>query len=57
MLRSGLASTPATMASAIPGGYLVTGPSEGLYDMLEPLERLDAFLYRKPAGRPGSEDA
>ncbi|MCP3903182.1 MAG: methyltransferase domain-containing protein [Planctomycetes bacterium] len=30
-----------------PGGYLVVGPSEGLYDMLEPLERISTFLYRK----------
>ncbi|MHC5113960.1 MAG: CheR family methyltransferase [Planctomycetota bacterium] len=31
-----------------PGGYLVVGPSEGLYDMLDPLERCSTFLYRKP---------
>jgi chemotaxis protein methyltransferase CheR len=31
-----------------PGGYLVVGPSEGIYNMLEPLERLAPFLYRKP---------
>ena len=33
-----------------PGGYLVVGPSEGIYDMLEPLERRTAFLYQKPCG-------
>src|SRR5262249_39045616 len=29
------------------GGYLVVGPSEGVYDMLEPLVKKSAFLYRK----------
>ena len=33
-----------------PGGYLVVGPSEGIYDMLEPLQRHTTFLYRKPSG-------
>ena len=32
-----------------PGGYLVVGPSEGIYDMLDPLERHTTLLYRKPA--------
>ncbi len=31
-----------------PGGYLVVGPSEGIYNMLEPLERVKPFLYQKP---------
>jgi chemotaxis protein methyltransferase CheR len=31
-----------------PGGYLVVGPSEGIYDMLEPLERRTTFLYQRP---------
>ena len=31
-----------------PGGYLVTGPSEGIYDMVAPLQRVSPFLYRKP---------
>jgi chemotaxis protein methyltransferase CheR len=31
-----------------PGGYLVVGPSEGIYNMLDPLERQTTFLYRKP---------
>lgn len=34
----------------VPGGFLLVGPSEGIYDMLEPLERLQPFLYRKPMG-------
>ncbi len=36
------------------GGYLVVGPSEGIYDMLDPLQKISPFLYRKveeaPAG-------
>ena len=31
-----------------PGGYLVVGPSEGIYDMLDPLERHSTFLYQQP---------
>jgi chemotaxis protein methyltransferase CheR len=31
-----------------PGGFLVVGPSEGIYDMLDPLVRQRPFLYRKP---------
>jgi len=30
-----------------PGGYLVVGPSEGIYDMLDPLVKRSAFLYQK----------
>jgi chemotaxis protein methyltransferase CheR len=30
-----------------PGGFLVVGPSEGLYAMLDPLQRRSAFLYEK----------
>ena len=30
-----------------PGGYLVVGPSEGIYDMLEPLKKHSTFLYQK----------
>jgi chemotaxis protein methyltransferase CheR len=30
-----------------PDGYLVVGPSEGIYDMLEPLRKQAAFLYQK----------
>ncbi|MGF1579631.1 MAG: CheR family methyltransferase [Gemmataceae bacterium] len=29
------------------GGYLVVGPSEGIYDMLDPLEKRKTFLYQK----------
>jgi chemotaxis protein methyltransferase CheR len=47
-----LQSKQAVVANLIkalaPGGYLVVGPSEGIYNMLEPLERHATFLYRKP---------
>lgn len=36
------------IGSLAPGGYLVVGPSEGIYDMLEPLEKKSPFLYQKP---------
>lgn len=29
------------------GGRLVVGPSEGIYDMLAPLEKVNTFVYRK----------
>ena len=32
------------------GGYLVVGPSEGIYDMMEPLQRISHFLYKKVDG-------
>lgn len=32
-----------------PGGYLVAGLTEGVYNLLAPLERLQPWLYRKPA--------
>ena len=32
-----------------PGGYLVVGPSEGVFGMLPELERLETYLYRRPA--------
>ncbi len=31
-----------------PGGYLVVGPSEGIYDMLHPLVKRSTFAYQKP---------
>lgn len=31
------------------GGYLVVGPTEGIYSMLGPLEKLKHWLYRRPA--------
>ncbi len=29
------------------GGYVVVGPSEGIYDMMGPLQRVSPFLYHK----------
>lgn len=34
--------------SLVSGGYLVVGPSEGVYDMLGMLQRRTTFLYQKP---------
>ncbi len=34
--------------SLVPGGYLVVGPSEGIYDMLGMLTKRAPFLYQKP---------
>jgi len=31
-----------------PGGYLVVGPADGLYDLLDGLEKRSIFLYQKP---------
>ncbi len=36
------------MSALAPGGYLVVGPSEGIYDMLDPLTKKTTFLYQKP---------
>ena len=35
------------MRALTPGGFLVVGPSEGIYTMLDPLERHSAFLYER----------
>jgi len=35
------------VASLAPGGYLVVGPADGIYDMLGELHRESTFLYRK----------
>jgi chemotaxis protein methyltransferase CheR len=32
------------------GGYLVVGPTEGIYNMLDPLGRVKPWLYQKPGG-------
>ena len=37
------------LKSLLPGGYLVVGPSEGIFDMLDPLVKKTTFLYQKPA--------
>ncbi|MBS0262807.1 MAG: protein-glutamate O-methyltransferase CheR [Planctomycetes bacterium] len=36
------------MNSLARGGYLVVGPSEGIYDMLDPLVKRATYLYQKP---------
>jgi chemotaxis protein methyltransferase CheR len=36
------------ISSLARGGYLVVGPSEGVYDMLDPLLKKAAYLYQKP---------
>jgi chemotaxis protein methyltransferase CheR len=33
--------------SLAPGGYLVVGPTEGIYNMLEPLEKRQSWLYQR----------
>ena len=35
-----------------PGGMLVTGPAEGISNLLEDYERVQPWLHRKPGGRP-----
>lgn len=36
------------VAALAPGGYLVVGPADGIYDMLGDMHRESTFLYRKP---------
>jgi chemotaxis protein methyltransferase CheR len=31
-----------------PGGFLVVGPADGIFDLLDGLEKVSPFLYRKP---------
>ncbi len=31
------------------GGYLVTGPTEGIYSMLDPLTKIKPWLYQRLA--------
>ena len=31
------------------GAYLVTGPTEGIYSMLDPLKKITPWLYQQPA--------
>ena len=41
------------------GGYLVIGPSEGIYDMLDPLQKVAPLVYQKVNDSPqrGASDA
>ena len=34
--------------SVAKGGYLVVGPTEGIYNMLDPLEKRSPWLYQRP---------
>jgi chemotaxis protein methyltransferase CheR len=36
------------LASLVPGGSLVVGPADGVYDLLGGMRRESAFLYQKP---------
>ncbi|MGI9427268.1 MAG: CheR family methyltransferase [Bythopirellula sp.] len=38
------------LAALAPGGYLVVGPSEGIYDMLTDLRKVAPLVYQKVAG-------
>ena len=38
--------------SLAPNGYLVVGPSEGIYDMLGMLNKVSSHLYQKPSIKP-----
>lgn len=38
------------LSALAPGGYLVVGPTEGIFGMLDTLERVEGWLYRRPAG-------
>ena len=38
------------IASMRPGGYLVVGPSEGIYGIHQPLRKLSTFLYQREVG-------
>jgi chemotaxis protein methyltransferase CheR len=40
-----------------PGGYLVIGPADGIYDLLSGMERKATFLYRKPDAANASDRA
>jgi chemotaxis protein methyltransferase CheR len=41
----------------VEGGYLVVGPTEGIYKMLDPLVRHEPWLYQKPARRQAEGSA
>jgi chemotaxis protein methyltransferase CheR len=48
--QSKQAATRHLIHSLAKGGYLVVGPTEGIYNMLEPLEKRQSWLYQRPAG-------
>jgi chemotaxis protein methyltransferase CheR len=42
------------LAALAPGGYLVVGPSEGIYDMLTGLNKVAPLVYQKVEGVPSA---
>ena len=42
-------SSASCCGSMAKGGYLVTGPTEGIYGMLGSLDRLKPWLYQRTA--------
>jgi chemotaxis protein methyltransferase CheR len=46
--ESKLAVIKNLIGALVRGGYLVVGPSEGIYDMLDPLVKRATCLYQKP---------
>ncbi|MFO0951955.1 MAG: protein-glutamate O-methyltransferase CheR [Isosphaeraceae bacterium] len=48
-IKSKQAVTKHLLSALGPKGYLVVGPTEGIYNMLDPLEKLKPWLYRRPA--------
>ena len=47
--ESKLAVVRNVIDSLAKGGYLVIGPTEGIYTMLDPLNKLKSWLYQKLA--------
>jgi chemotaxis protein methyltransferase CheR len=45
--QSKQAATRHLIGSVAKGGYLVVGPTEGIYNMLEPLEKRKPWLYQR----------
>jgi chemotaxis protein methyltransferase CheR len=45
------------LAALAVGGYLVVGPSEGIYDMLDPLQKVSPLVYRKVEAARASRTA
>jgi chemotaxis protein methyltransferase CheR len=46
--QSKQSATKNLIGSLARGGYLVVGPTEGIYNMLEPLEKRKSWLYQRP---------
>jgi chemotaxis protein methyltransferase CheR len=48
-MKSKQAVVDHVLRSMARGGYLVTGPTEGIHGMLGPLARLKPWLYQRTA--------